>query len=213
MPPALSLSSTQPLAAAALPSLSLVTFLSHVRRSHDQERKSGGMQHTLGDTTHGPALQPTVSMRCHRDHVTALKDSYPLDIFAVLRHPGNTRCNIVPNGGRPRNGKLVIYSRSCNQPCTHLLYCSPEILLRLLQDGFSFSVVDLPSSWHDDDLCEMERTCLGSRYCCDELRSRCNGSECKYRTIKRDERAQRTPTIWTETCKQRLLFTQEKHRD
>ncbi|MFL5667204.1 MAG: hypothetical protein ACJ8BW_38535 [Ktedonobacteraceae bacterium] len=56
------------------------------------------MQNTLGDTTHGPALQPTVSMRCHCDYVATTEDSCPFGIFAVLRHPDDARCDIVING-------------------------------------------------------------------------------------------------------------------
>src|SRR5258708_26986421 len=103
------------------------------------------MQNTLGDTTHGPEFQPTISMRCHCDYVAATEDSYPFGIFAVLRHPDDTRSDIVINGDRPGNGKSVIYSRSCNHTCTHLFYSSIEILLRLLQDGFSLSLADPPS--------------------------------------------------------------------
>ena len=38
---------------------------------HDQERKPGGMQDTLGDAAQGPAVQATIPMRCHRDYMRA----------------------------------------------------------------------------------------------------------------------------------------------
>src|SRR5579883_754310 len=120
------------------------------------------MQDALGGATHQPALQPTIPVRCHRDHLRFTSHSLPFNDFTLLRHPDNSCRDITIEGHEPANRGLKVCNGTDEQILTYLVRQRTEVFFRLLHNGFSLDLTEPSLIRQHHHSCEMQCALRGS---------------------------------------------------
>ena len=111
-----------------------MALVHHFWWADDQQRQFSSAENPLGDTAHGPVLQPAIPMRGHGDHVAATERACPLCIFPVLRQPDDGTRHIRIHRYRPGNSEVEVCYSGRRQAFMQMLDRRTQGAFRLVQD-------------------------------------------------------------------------------